>query len=128
MAVSRSRTNTDWRETMLEQVRRLIVEAAPGAVEERKWRKPSNPAGVPVWSQDGILCTGETYRNVVKLTFANGARLPDPKGLFNAGLEGKQRRAIDLAEGARLNAAAFKALVRAAVSFNAASQRRAEKP
>ena len=108
----------DWRAAMLEQARRLIAEAAPGAVEERKWKKPTNPAGVPTWSAGGIICTGETYRDKVKLTFAQGASLPDPAGLFNASLDGKTRRAIDLFEGDTLAVEPFKALVKAAVARN----------
>lgn len=111
----------DWRADLLAEVRRLITEADPGAVEEIKWQKPSNPAGVPVWSHAGILCTGETYRDKVKLTFARGAALPDPAGLFNASLDGNARRAIDLKLGDRLDAAAFKALVQAAAAINAGS-------
>jgi hypothetical protein len=114
----------DWRERTLARVRALVFEAVPGGVEEVKWRKPSNPSGVPVWSSDGVICTGETYRNAVKLTFAKGAALPDPEGLFNAGLDGSTRRAIDLREADTLDAKAFKALVRAAAARNAASARR----
>lgn len=109
----------DWRGQALDRVRGLIREAAPGAVEEVKWRKPSNPAGVPVWSHHGILCTGETYKNAVKLTFPRGAELPDPSRLFNAGLEGTARRAIDLREGDSLDEKAFRELIRAAVALNA---------
>jgi hypothetical protein len=109
---------TDWRGEMLAQIRKLIQQADPEVVEEVKWRKPSNPAGVPVWSHDGILCTGETYQSVVKLTFAKGASLPDPAGLFNASLEGNTRRAIDLHEGEKIDAKALKALIRAAVALN----------
>jgi hypothetical protein len=109
---------TDWRAETLAEVRRLIGQADPQIVEERKWAKPTNPAGVPVWSHAGIVCTGETYKQAVKLTFARGAFLDDPKGLFNAGLEGNLRRAIDIREGEALPAAAFKALVRAAVAEN----------
>jgi hypothetical protein len=109
----------DWRAAMLERVRKLIVRAVPGVVEEIKWRKPSNGMrGVSVWSHDGIVCTGETYKEYVKLTFAQGASLPDPAGLFNAGLEGNTRRAIDLREGDHLDEKAFKALVRAAAEWN----------
>ena len=108
----------DWRDQTLARMRALIVEANPEVVEERKWRKPSNPAGVPVWSHDGIICTGERYKNAVKLTFMNGASLPDPKGLFNTGFGGNTRRAIDIPEGASVDAAAFKALIKAAVAFN----------
>ena len=117
----------DWREETLERVLRtvksyraaLILEAEPEMTEERKWRKPSNGMlGVPVWSHNGIVCTGETYRSVVKLTFAKGASLPDPSNLFNAGLEGNTRRAIDIHEGEAIDAAAFKALVKAAAAHN----------
>jgi hypothetical protein len=108
----------DWRGERLAQVRALIKEALPGVVEEWKWR------GVPVWSQDGIVCTGETYKSVVKLTFAKGAALDDPAGLFNASLEGNTRRAIDIPEGGQLDAEAFKALVRAAAALNAAKKKR----
>jgi hypothetical protein len=101
-------------------MRTLIHDAAPGVIEERKWKKASNAmAGVPVWSLGGILCTGETYRDKVKLTFARGAALPDPAGLFNSSLEGGTRRAIDLHHGEKVAAGAFKALVRAAVALNA---------
>lgn len=110
----------DWREALLDRVRKLIAEAAPDAVEERKWKKPSNPAGVPAWSKDGLLCTGETYREKVKLTFAHGASLRDPAGLFNASLDAGTRRAIDIGEDGKLDGAAFKALVREAAAFNAA--------
>jgi hypothetical protein len=109
---------SDWRGAMLEQVRALIAEADPEAVEEIKWRKPSNPAGVPTWGHAGLICTGETYKDKVKLTFANGASLADPAGLFNSSLEGNQRRAIDLFEGDEIDPAAFKALIRAAAAFN----------
>jgi hypothetical protein len=106
-------------------MRALILEADPGMVEERKWRKASNAmAGVPVWSHDGIVCTGETYKEVVKLTFAQGASLPDPKRLFNSGLDGGTRRAIDIREGETVDAGAFKALVKAAVARNAASAKK----
>jgi hypothetical protein len=109
----------DWRSDVLDRVRRLIKQAVPEVVEEVKWRKPSNSMrGVPVWSHDGILCTGEIYTKVVKLTFAKGASLPDPSRLFNASLEGNTRRAIDIAEGETVDAAAFKALVKAAVAKN----------
>lgn len=112
----------DWRAETLRRVRTWIREADPDVVEEVKWRKPSNAMrGVPVWSHDGILCTGETYAGKVKLTFAAGASLADPDGLFNAGLDGNARRAIDLREGETPDARAFKALVRAAVAFNARS-------
>lgn len=114
----------DWRERTLARVRALVLAAVPDAVEEVKWQKPSNPAGVPVWSFEGILCTGETYEAAVKLTFAKGAALPDPKGLFNAGLDGGTRRAIDLREGDALDEKAFKVLVRAAAALNATTARR----
>jgi hypothetical protein len=104
----------DWRGETLARVRALIRQADPAVVEEWKWR------GVPVWSHDGIICTGETYKNVVKLTFFKGARLADPRGLFNASLDGNARRAIDLHEGDGLDAGAFKALVREAVRLNTA--------
>ena len=110
----------DWRSERLAQVRRLINEADPEAIEERKWAKPSNPAGVPTWSHDGILCTGETYRDKVKLTFARGAALDDPSGLFNASLDAGMRRAIDIREGDSIDEEAFKALVREAVALNKA--------
>src|SRR6516162_5460723 len=101
----------DWREETLARMRALILEADPEMIEERKWRKPSNPAGVPVFSHNGIVCTGEKYKNVVKLTFARGATIPDPSQLFNSSLEGNMRRAIDIQEGEEVDAAAFKALV-----------------
>ena len=108
----------DWRGETLARVRALIKEADPEVVEEVKWRKPSSPAGVPVWSHDGIICTGETYKDKVKLTFAKGASLDDPSGLFNSSLEGNTRRAIDIHEGDEIDEEAFKALVRAAVALN----------
>lgn len=109
----------DWRGKALSRIRDLIRQADPDVVEELKWRKPSNPSGVPTWSHDGILCTGETYKDKVKLTFAKGASLSDPKGLFNASLDAGTRRAIDIREGESVDADAFKALVRAAVTHNA---------
>jgi hypothetical protein len=108
----------DWRGETLARVRKLIHEADPGVVEEVKWRKPSNPLGVPVWSHDGIICTGETYKNVVKLTFAKGGALKDEVGLFNSSLQGNVRRAIDFHEGDRLDEKALKALIRAAAALN----------
>jgi hypothetical protein len=108
----------DWRQQTLARMRALILEADPEMIEERKWVKKTNPAGVPVFSHDGIVCTGETYKNAVKLTFAHGANLPDPAKLFNASLDGNVRRAIDIPEGATVDANAFKALVRAAVARN----------
>jgi hypothetical protein len=110
--------SSDWREATLARVRKLIREVDPEVVEEVKWRKPSNPAGVPVWSHGGILCTGETYKDKVKLTFAQGASLPDPAGLFNSSLEGNTRRAIDIHEGDRMDEPAFRALIVAAVALN----------
>ena len=110
----------DWRGETLARVRALIEEADPEAVETVKWRKPSNPAGVPVWEHAGILCTGETYKDKVKLTFASGAALDDPAGLFNSGLDGKTRRAIDFHEGDAIDGDALKALVRAAAALNVA--------
>ena len=108
----------DWRGETLSRVRALIKEADPDVVEEVKWRKPSSPAGVPVWSHDGIICTGETYKDKVKLTFAKGAELDDPSGLFNASLEGNTRRAIDIADGESPDEDAFRALIAEAVSLN----------
>ena len=109
----------DWREATLARVRALILEAEPEMIEERKWKKPSNAmAGVPVWSQNGIVCTGETYAKVVKLTFARGAKIPDPAHLFNSSLDGNTRRAIDIREGEVIDADAFQALVKAAVAAN----------
>ena len=110
----------DWRGEALAAVRALIRTADPEVVEEVKWRKPSSPAGVAVWSHGGILCTGETYKAKVKLTFAKGASLADPAGLFNASMDAGTRRAIDLSEGDRLDEAAFKELVGAAVAANLA--------
>ncbi len=108
----------DWRGEMLERLRALIKQADPDVVEECKWKKPSNPAGVPVWSHDGMICTGETHKSVVKMTFAKGAFLDDPAGLFNSSLEGNLRRAIDFREGEKVNEKALKALIRAAVKLN----------
>ena len=114
----------DWREEALARIRALIREADPEMIEERKWRKPSNAmAGVPVWSHNGIVCTGETYKKVVKMTFAKGASLEDPAGLFNASLDGNVRRAIDFHEGETLDERALKALIRAAVALNRSSVR-----
>jgi hypothetical protein len=109
----------DWRGEMLARVRKLIREADPEVVEVVKWRKPSNAMlGVPVWEHAGIICTGETYKAVVKLTFAKGASLEDPSGLFNSSLEGNTRRAIDIHEGDKINEKALKALIRVAVALN----------
>jgi hypothetical protein len=114
----------DWREATLERIRALILEADPDMLEERKWRKPSNGmVGVPVWSHNGIVCTGETYKNYVKMTFAKGAFVKDPSGLFNSSLEGNARRAIDFHEGDKLDEEALKALIRAAVALNKSSAR-----
>jgi hypothetical protein len=107
----------DWRGAMLGRLRALVKEADPDVIEEWKWR------GVPVWSHDGIICTGETYRNVFKMTFAKGAALKDPSGLFNSSLDGNTRRAIDFHEGERINERALKALVRAAVALNGSARR-----
>lgn len=113
----------DWRVDMLSRVRALIEQADPEMIEEHKWKKPSNGmAGVPVWSHGGIVCTGETYKNAVKLTFAKGASLKDPSGLFNSSLEGSTRRAIDLQEGETLKEKALKDLIRAAVALNLAGK------
>jgi hypothetical protein len=109
---------TDWRSEKLNRIRTLIQEADPDSVEEVKWRKPSNPDGVPTWSNNGILCTGETYRDKVKLTFARGASLDDPAGLFNASMDAGTRRAIDIKEGDSLDEGAFKALIKAAAEAN----------
>lgn len=113
----------DWRGETLARIRRLIHAADPEIEEEWKWAKASSP-GTPVWSHDGGVCTGESYKQVVKLTFFRGASLDDPKKLFNSSLEGNTRRAIDIREGEKLNEAAFKALIRAAVAANAAAKRR----
>jgi hypothetical protein len=119
----------DWRGKMLARVRTIIQQADPEVVEEVKWRKPSNGMrGVPVWSHGGIICTGETYKAVVKLTFAKGAALADPAGLFNSSLEGNTRRAIDLHEGDKVNAKALAALVRAAVKLNQSAKEPARSP
>ncbi len=117
----------DWRGDALACVRKLIKEADPGVVEDVKWRKPSNPSGVPVWERDGLICTGEIYKDKVKLTFARGATLKDPARLFNSSLDGNVRRALDLREGDKLNEKAFKALVREAAALNAAKQKAKKK-
>jgi hypothetical protein len=115
----------DWRDETLARMRELILEADPEIVEERKWKKPSNNmTGVPVWSHNGIVCTGETYKKAVKLTFAQGAKIPDPSHLFNSSLEGSTRRAIDIHEGETIDARAFKALVKAAVAHNGATAKK----
>lgn len=113
----------DWRGETLSALRALIKDAVPNVVETVKWRKPSNSMlGVPVWEHEGIICTGETYKDKVKLTFAYGASVPDPSGLFNSSLEGNARRAIDFKEGEKVNARAFKSLVKAAAARNAQSK------
>ena len=118
----------DWREDTLDRMRTLILEADPDIVEERKWRKPSNGmVGVPVWSHDGIICTGETYKSAVKLTFAKGAELKDPSRLFNASLDGNVRRAIDIKEGEKVNEKAFKDLIRAAAALNRKDKKSSKK-
>ncbi len=109
---------TDWRREAIDRVRALIHEVDPDITEEAKWVKPSNPAGVPAWSRDGLICTGETYKDKVKLTFFNGAALEDPSHLFNASLDAGTRRAIDITEGDELDEQAFKDLVRNAVAAN----------
>jgi len=114
----------DWRLETLARIRALILEADPEMIEERKWKKPSNTAGVPVWSHNGIVCTGETYTKVVKLTFLHGADLPDPSRLFNSSLAGNMRRAIDIREGETIDARAFKSLVKAAVAQNGPTKKR----
>jgi hypothetical protein len=121
---AKSKEHPDWREAALSRFRTLIEQADPDAIEERKWVKSTNPAGVPVWSHDGLICTGETYKDHVKVTFAKGASLDDPSGLFTSSLEGKVRRAIDIYEGEKVDEKAFKALIRAAVALNKASVRR----
>jgi hypothetical protein len=115
----------DWRVVRLARVRELIREADPAAVEAAKWKKAANPGGVPTWSHHGIICTGETYRDKIKLTFARGAALSDPAGLFNASLDGAARRAIDMRENDKLNEKALKALVRAAAALNSAEKPKA---
>lgn len=108
----------DWRGKLLARIRKLIKQADPEIIEDVKWRKPTNPHGVPVWSQDGIICTGETYKDKVKITFMNGAVLDDPTDLFNASLGGNTRRAIDIHDGDRIDETAFKRLIAAAVALN----------
>ena len=116
----------DWRGETLGRMRKLIGEADPGGVEELKWVKPSSP-GTPVWSHDGMICTGESYKDVVKLTFSKGASLEDPAGLFNSSLEGNARRAIDIHEGEEVDGSAFKALVREAVALNSSGKSKPSK-
>lgn len=115
---------TDWRGTMLGRLRDIIRQADPDIVEAVKWRKPSNPLGVPTWERDGIICTGETYKDKVKLTFAHGAAIEDPAGLFNSSLDGNVRRAIDFSEGQAVDADALKTLVRAAVALNVSKKKK----
>ncbi len=123
MKKTRREPASDWRDEMLSRIRAVIEQADPDMVEERKWRKPSNGmAGVPVWSHDGIVCTGETYKNYVKVTFAKGAFVKDPAGLFNSSLEGNLRRAIDFHAGDAINEKALTALVKAAVKLNVADR------
>lgn len=114
----------DWRGETLARMRRLIHEADPDVIEQIKWRKPTNPAGVPVWEHGGIICTGDAFKGYVKITFGKGASLPDPAGVFNASLAGNAMRAIDIREGDAIDEAAFKALFRAAVAQNLARQKR----
>lgn len=118
-----SPAQVDWRTVQLAQIRKLIQEADPDAMEEAKWPKASNPAGVPTWSHDGIICTGETYKDKIKLTFMQGAALNDPIGLFNSGLDGGARRAIDIFVGDEIDKKAFIALVREAVALNVKKKR-----
>jgi hypothetical protein len=118
----------DWRGDVLARMRALIREADPAIAEAVKWRKPTNPAGVPVWEQAGILCTGEAFKGYVKLTFAKGAALPDPAGLFNNGFNGNTMRAIDIREGQAIDGEAFKALIRAAVALNRAAPAKGAAP
>lgn len=115
-------SHADWRGAMLSRLRELIREADPAIVEAIKWRKPSNPGGVPVWEHAGIVCTGESYKDKVKLTFARGAAIPDPKRLFNASLDAGTRRALDIREGDEIDEAAFKGLIRDAVAANLAAK------
>jgi len=117
----------DWRGETLGRMRKLIKQADPDVIEEWKWAKATNP-GTPVWSHDGIICTGESYKEVVKLTFAKGASLKDPKRLFNSGLEGGTRRAIDIRKGEEVDEAAFKALIREAVALNGAGKSKPPRP
>jgi len=115
---SKSETSGDWKAQKLAHVRALIQDAVPDVIEEYKWKKPTNPQGVPTWSHGGIICTGETYKEKIKLTFMRGAFLPDPQKLFNAGLDGGTRRAMDIFEQDTLNEKAFKALIRDASELN----------
>ena len=121
---SASKQISDWRSATLARVRKTMKSADPAVVENVKWKKPSNPAGVPVWEHDGLICTGETYKDKVKLTFARGAALKDPASLFNSSLDGNVRRAIDISEGDKINEKALKALVREAVALNTCSKKK----
>jgi hypothetical protein len=123
-AASKAASKGDWRGETLARMRALILAADPQMIEERKWVKPTKPLGVPVWSHAGIVCTGETYTKVVKLTFMYGASLPDPAHLFNSSLAGGTRRAIDIPEGGKVAPRAFKALVKAAVALNTAKKKK----
>ena len=114
----------DWRGKMLANIRKIIRDADPDIIEELKWKKPTNPVGTPVWSHDGIVCTGETYKNHVKMTFAKGAFLKDPEGLFNASLDGNVTRAIDFHEGEKLNEPALKNLIHDAVAYNMSERKK----
>jgi hypothetical protein len=126
---ARSKELNDWRVNTLAQIRKLIKQADPAVIEEVKWRKPSNSMrGVPVWSHGGIICTGETYKDKVKMTFAKGASLKDPIGLFNSSLDGKTRRAIDIYQGDQINEKAFKALILAAIELNTSPPAAARTP
>lgn len=118
----------DWRGKTLGKIRKAIKEADPDVTEELKWSKPTNPGGVPVWSHNGLICTGETYKSIVKITFAKGASLTDPAGLFNASLDGNARRAIDIHEGEEVDEPAFKDLIRAAVALNVSESNKKKKP
>ena len=126
---ARIEEQSDWRAQTLAPLRILIKQADPEVVEEVKWRKPSNAMlGVPVWEHDGIICTGETYKNAVKMTFARGASLEDPSGLFNSSLEGNTRRAIDFHQGDKIDEKALKALIREAVALNVSARASRKKP
>jgi len=119
---------SDWRGEVIARIRTLIEQADPEMIEEQKWKKPSNGmVGIPVWSHNGMVCTGETYKNYVKVTFAKGAELKDPSGLFNASLAGNTRRAIDIHEGGKIDEAAFKDLIRAAVALNSKGESKPRK-
>ena len=121
---SGAKKSEDWRIATISSIRTLIEQADPEVVEEHKWKKASNPDGVPTWYHDGIICTGEIYKTHVKVTFAKGASLKDPSHMFNSSLEGKLRRGIDFHEGEKINEKAFKALIREAVALNQTSERK----